>query len=111
MTGRVLPLALTVLALGASVGSAADWPQFLGPNRDGHSPETGLRWDWPAAGPPRVWEYRVGAGWGGPVVAGGRVLAFHREGDDAVLDCCNAADGHRLWRATSPTDYRDQFNF
>ncbi len=31
--------------------TAADWPQFLGPNRNGISDETGLLDSWPAGGP------------------------------------------------------------
>src|SRR5438105_8780830 len=66
----VLPLSLPLLIL------AADWPQFLGPNRDGHSTETGLNWDWPQGGPPVVWKQSVGSGWAGPVVAGDRLILF-----------------------------------
>jgi outer membrane protein assembly factor BamB len=94
-----------------TVGTAGDWPQFLGPTRDGVSGETGLLWQWPAGGPPRVWEVALGQGWSGPVVSGGRVLIFHRDGDSAVLDCLNQADGARQWRYARPTDYRDQFGF
>lgn len=111
---RHLSLHLIVAALAGAlsgVALAADWPQFLGPTRDGASAETGLRWDWPSGGPPRVWSYPVGQGWSGPVVVGGRVLIHHREGDDGVLDCLSTADGKRQWRYRSPTDYRDQFGF
>jgi len=34
---------------------AADWPQFRGLNRNGHSPETGLLKSWPQEGPKRLW--------------------------------------------------------
>jgi outer membrane protein assembly factor BamB len=102
---------VVALALWCAVAPAADWPQFLGPNRDGVSAETWLRWQWPAGGPTRVWQVAVGAGWSGPVVVGDRVLIFHREDDDAVLDCLNVADGKRQWRFGRSTDYVDQFGF
>src|SRR5262245_54959747 len=101
----VLALVLAVPAPGA------DWPQFLGPARNGTTSETGLTFTWPAAAPSRAWSYRLGAGWSGPVVVGDRVFIFHRVEDDTCLDCLRAADGHRLWRYQEPTDYRDQFRF
>lgn len=93
------------------LAAAADWPQFLGPTRDGHSPETGLNWDWPRGGPPAAWTREVGSGWSGPVVAGGRVLLFHRRGDDEVLTAFDPADGKELWSVKAPTRYRDDFGF
>ena len=30
---------------------AADWPRYLGPNRDGHSAEKNLNWNWAKAPP------------------------------------------------------------
>ncbi len=32
-----------------------DWPSFLGPNRDGTSPERGIK-PWPVEGPRRRWQ-------------------------------------------------------
>ena len=49
-----------VLGLGSA--SAADWPQFLGPQRNGISPETGLVQTWPAKGP-RSWRAGAGNAW------------------------------------------------
>ena len=46
-----MPRILAALALPLLL--AADWPQILGPNRDGRSPETKLLWDWTAK-PPAV---------------------------------------------------------
>ena len=40
----------------ALIASAADWPQWRGPNRDGKSAETGLLASWPAGGPRLVWK-------------------------------------------------------
>ncbi|MEI6500752.1 MAG: hypothetical protein WCP21_06965, partial [Armatimonadota bacterium] len=48
----VVLLALVTISLPVS---AADWPQFRGPNRDGKSAETGLLAQWPAEGPRLLW--------------------------------------------------------
>lgn len=89
--------------------STADWPQFLGPQRDGISPETGLIKTWPKKGPPVLWEKAVGEGFSGPVIAGDRVIAFHRVKDEEVVECLGVSDGKRLWRFAYPTEFADDF--
>ena len=70
--------------LHATAGlQAADWPQFLGPDRNGVSGET-IRPTLPADGPPIRWSMKLGTGWSGPVVAGGRLLIHHRLGNDTA---------------------------
>ncbi len=46
-------LAAVVLAF-ATCASAADWPTFLGPTRDGTSAETGIVKPWPQNGLKKV---------------------------------------------------------
>ena len=81
----------------------ADWPQHLGPTRDGHSPETGLLRSWPKDGPAVGWKREVGSGWAGPAVAGDRLIVFHRVGDDEVIECLDPATGKPRWNpSTTP---------
>ena len=98
-------LGLVVLGTAAS---AADWPQFLGPMRNGHSPETGLLHSLPKKGPPVVWSRNVGAGYSGPVVVGKRLILFHRVGDEDRVECLEAATGKPLWKFSYATEYRDR---
>lgn len=83
-------------------GSAA-WPQWRGPNRDGVSPETGWRKDWPAEGPRKLWRAAVGVGMSSPVVVDGRLIAHgnNGEGQDVVV-ALDAATGAELWRYSFP---------
>lgn len=90
---------------------AADWPQLLGPNRDGHSPETGLLRTWPKDGPTVVWKKDAGRGWAGPAVAGERLILFHRVGDEEVVECLEPATGKQTWKSAYRTRYVDDFNF
>jgi outer membrane protein assembly factor BamB len=90
---------------------ASDWPQFLGPTRNGVASEGELAASWPQDGPPVVWERRVGRGWSGPVVAGNRLILFHRSGDKEVVECLDAANGKEQWKFDYPTGYVDDFNF
>ena len=108
------PLAAVLLAVAAAVplqAQDADWPQWLGPHRDGRYDGPALNTDWPAGGPPELWRRRAGEGFAGPVVAGGRLLLFHRVEGREVLEAFDAASGDPLWRHDAPTAYRDDFGF
>jgi outer membrane protein assembly factor BamB len=109
MRRLILPAALA-LSLGAQSGPA-DWPQFLGPGRDGVYRGPALAESWGAGGPKVVWTKRVGAGFSGPVVAEGRVILFHRLGDREVVESLDARTGAPQWSYGSATSYRDDFGF
>jgi outer membrane protein assembly factor BamB len=90
---------------------AADWPQFLGADRNGISAETNLSGAWPADGPPVRWKKEVGQGFSGPVVAGGKLILFHRKADQEIIDCLDAKTGAGVWHFAYPTHYQDDFGF
>ncbi len=98
------------LLAGPRIGWSEDWPQHLGPRRDGSSAEPAPE-AWPAAGPPIVWRRPVGQSYAAPVVAGDQVFVFHRVGDEARLDCLRATDGKSVWTYRAATHYRDDFGF
>jgi outer membrane protein assembly factor BamB len=102
-----------VAALGVTLASAvaADWPQFLGPTRNGIAAESNLATAWPAEGPKTVWQSDVGQGFSSPVVSKGHLILFQRKDDKEVLDCRDAATGHPVWQFSYPTHYRDDFGF
>jgi outer membrane protein assembly factor BamB len=106
---RLILAAFILLSL-AHPSPAADWPQVLGPSRNGASPDR-LADTWPAGGPPVLWSRHVGQGFSGPVVVGDRLILFHRVGNEAVVECLDAATGAPKWTARYPTDYRDDFGF
>ncbi len=101
-------------ALAVSL-AAADWPQWLGPQRDSVWRETGILETFPAGGPPVRWRTPIGAGYSSPVVAAGRVYVTDRPdsttrgntggalirnavaGRERVL-CLDEADGRVLWQ-------------
>jgi hypothetical protein len=74
-------LVIAVLLLAAGSTSAGDWPQWLGPNRDGSTPEIVAPWK---DAPKVVWRAPVGEGHSSPVVAGRRVYLLDKvPGKDA----------------------------
>ncbi len=66
-------LVALVAVCQAGVGFAQDWPQFRGPDGQGHSAERGLPVEWSET-QNVAWKVPVpGRGWSSPVVAAGRV--------------------------------------
>lgn len=77
---------------------AADWPQFLGPNRNATSPEKGLLRSWPEAGPNVLWTVPLGAGYGSAAVSEGKVYVLDRiRGQKDVLRCIDLETGNEEW--------------
>jgi outer membrane protein assembly factor BamB len=113
-------LFLTGLAIGGVAVVApppsfgADWPQWLGEDREGVWRETGLLERFPAGGPKVLWRAPLGTGNSGPAVAKGRVYVMDRQpalgadgkpvpaekdktpGKERVV-CLGAADGKPVW--------------
>src|SRR5438046_72763 len=76
---RIFPAAvLAFLLIPQSFSRADDWPQWLGPKRDGIWREQGITEQFPKEGPKVRWRAPVGAGYAGPAVAGGRVFVLDR---------------------------------
>jgi outer membrane protein assembly factor BamB len=106
---RVL-LACVALAVTAQA-FAREWPQFLGPERNGVYRGPALSETWGAQGPRVAWRRPVGQGFSGPVVAQGRVILFHRVGSQEVVESLDPRTGMTQWRYAYPTAYRDDFGF
>lgn len=100
-----------LLTFCALVLSAADWPDFRGPDRDGVYSGGDLTNAFPADGPSVVWEMEVGAGFSNPVVSNGRLILFHRRGSEEIVEALNAATGEPQWSFAYPTSYHDDFGF
>lgn len=67
-------LSAFALLLSTSLATfAADWPQFLGPNRDNSTTDTVAAW---TGTPKQLWKHPVGPSHSSPVVADGIVYAF-----------------------------------
>jgi len=109
---RFLPL--VALLLIASAVRSDDWPQWLGPQRDGVWRETGILDKFPVGGPKVLWRAPIAAGYAGPAVAQDRVYVTDRVlargttlGDPNAraknmpgserVHCLDAASGQSLW--------------
>ena len=82
---------------------AADWPQWRGPTRDGHSTESSgwANGAWALADKP-AWTAEVGAGGSSPIVAQGRVYTLGwKDGQDQVT-ALDAVTGKTVWTQAYP---------
>ncbi|MFM7056402.1 MAG: PQQ-binding-like beta-propeller repeat protein [Planctomycetota bacterium] len=101
------PLLVVAAVLAVPLLSfAGDWPQILGPDRNGVAVGERLHATWSNQGPKRLWETPVGDGFAGVAVAGERVVAFVRDGNSEVVRCHAAATGEVLWQAPAPCSYQ-----
>lgn len=107
---RSFRLSLFLLGVVANMASAGDWPQILGPNRDGIAGGEKLADTWPAKGPKVVWQRDVGQGFSGIAVADGKAILFHRVDNNEVVEAMDAKTGRKLWSAKHPTDFSSAFS-
>ena len=101
--------ATLVLALGLAQLSAADWPQWRGPERDGHvsggEPV-------PVALPTElktVWRVPIGEGFASPVVSGRRVFYLDNHDAQEIAHAADVSTGKELWSAPVYSSHKDGF--
>lgn len=107
----LLFLILCLLGLSLTDAYPADWPDFLGPERNGKSQEKIDIVPWKKTGPPIIWHKELGTGYGSPTIADGKLFIFARYGDKARLTCLESGTGGELWRFEYPTDYEDMYGY
>jgi len=102
-------LSALLVAVATLPARAGDWPQLLGPARDGRAAaDERLPDAFPAGGPRRAWQRAIGPGYGGIVVAAGRAFVFHRVADAERLEALDAGTGESLWSLDHPTSFAPQ---
>jgi outer membrane protein assembly factor BamB len=102
--------ALILLLLVVPTSRADDWPQWLGPKRDGGTAEKVGAWK---EAPKKLWEQPVGPGHSVPAIAGERVFVHERvpEQNREQIIAYDAKTGKELWRdAYDRAPYRSALN-
>jgi outer membrane protein assembly factor BamB len=84
-----------------------DFPQFLGPNRDGYLPQVQLSHDWQATPPQILWRQIVGSGWSGFAVVADYALTLEQYGDEEFVTCRDLASGEMRWSHVVPGRHDD----
>ena len=101
----------TCLALTAAWGAdrGPDWPQFLGPTRDGRSTDRVLVAGWLERGLRVAWRQPVGEGYSGVAAAGERLFSMDSDGADEYVFARSVTDGGELWRVKLGASPRDVY--
>ena len=99
------PGLLMLISLSSAV--AADWPQHLGPARNGISAEQGLLQSWPVGGPSEVWRVAGGVGSSGLAIAGNRLVTMVQRGGKQLVVALDANSGQQYWEALLGPSYEN----
>lgn len=110
--GRRAQRALTLcgclcgVTLLVSALPAQDWPQILGPKRNGISEQhKSIAAQWPPQADV-AWQIGLGSGFGGSAIVGDRVYTLHRLGNQELLEATELSNGRNVWRCAWPASYR-----
>jgi outer membrane protein assembly factor BamB len=95
----------SALAATASAAPTADYPQFLGPTRDGVLPGPRLARDWSARPPRLLWRQPIGAAWSAFAVVGDVAVTQEQHGEDEQVVAYDARNGRVLWRHSDKARY------
>jgi outer membrane protein assembly factor BamB len=95
-------------ATGAGAEPAGTWPQFLGPNRNGISAETGLNLDWKTKPPKVLWKVPLGSGYSSLAVTGDRLLTMAKRGNRDFVLALNPDTGKEIWAYDLAATYTDR---
>ena len=107
----MMRIACLFLLIVSSFAMADEWPQFLGPKRDGVWRETGIVEKFPEGGPKQLWSTKIGGGYSGVSVAQGKVFVpDYQPGDTQAKErtlCLDAKTGKELWKDEYPVTYKN----
>ena len=101
------------LAVGSIVTAGeTDWPQWRGPNRDGHAAPQRLLQSWPEGGPKLLWTFdAAGTGYSSCSIVDGRLYTQGSDGGRCYAMCLEAETGRELWRQDyGRTGTQDDYN-
>lgn len=106
--GLFLVIAWCAFASQAVAQTAALWPQWRGPNRDGISKETGLLKEWSADGPPLVWKATgAGRGYSSFSIADGKLYTMGLRGNREFVIAFDVATGKEAWATAHGSAFRN----
>ncbi len=92
-------LTIALAAAGALASPpGGDWPQWLGPDHDGVSPEKGVLTGKPAVQLRKAWRHPIQGGRSGLAVVGDRVYTLVADEETDYAIALSARDGREQWR-------------
>lgn len=85
----------------------ADFPGFLGPERDGVVEDPGFATNWDENPPKELWRIRVGVGWSGFAVSGERAVTLEQRNEEELVTCYHVKTGEFLWAHREETRFSE----
>ncbi len=76
----------------------SDYPQFLGPSRDGMVDTVAIDPDWDANPPEIAWQQTIGDGWSAFAVQGDMAVTMEQRDQEEWVSAYNVLDGSLLWK-------------
>jgi len=101
-------MAGTLAVCGLLQAQQAGWPQWGGPSRNFHVPGIQLSEKWPAGGPPKIWERKLGSGHSQLAADGGVLYTMYRNGSSEAVVALDAATGKTLWEHTYSAPFKSE---
>ncbi|MCH5373327.1 MAG: PQQ-like beta-propeller repeat protein [Planctomycetes bacterium] len=104
---RALKAGEPVAGVGVPADISGAWTAFRGADRDGICAEaTRLARQWPAAGPPILWQIDLEEGYAAAAIRAGRVyvLDYDESAQADTLRCLSLNDGREIWRNSYPAN-------
>jgi outer membrane protein assembly factor BamB len=100
---------VTALSSVAGIARGGDWPQWFGPQRDGHAAADSPTLEKLPSDPKVVWRKKVGGGFSSPVVANGRLVFTDEDGRQEVAHLLDAKTGAEVWRSEIGDVFQDEW--
>ena len=87
------------------VPGVVDFPQFLGPNRNGILTSPRLATNWTTWPPTPLWKQPIGAAWSGFVVSGSLAITQEQRGEEELTVAYDLLTGQTVWSHAVKTRY------
>ena len=96
LTGDV-PTVSPFSPTGGGIKGGKNYPQFLGPHRDGTVQGIKLARDWSERPPQLLWRQPIGAGWSAFAVVGNSAITQEQRGEYEMVVCYDLMSGREQW--------------